>query len=159
MRYFVYFPAADGVGPGYYTNDAECDYKPPLEGSGQITDTPIINTRRTVCYNQLLCDDDTRVEGDEAFSLMIVIVSTSVPNVVTDNELKTATIVIVDNDSELLVSLEYIIGRWPWGYGSVLSIIIIITYCEQVMCIAVSLNVYTNYYHFSQIVVLISLSS
>ena len=125
MRYFVYFPAADGVGPlGHYTNDTECDYKPPLEGSGQITDTPIINTRRTVCYNQLLCDDDTRVEGDEAFSLMIVIVSTSVPNVVTDNELKTATIVIVDNDSELLMSLEYII-----------------TYCEQVMCIAVSLNV------------------
>ena len=66
-------PVADGLDThGNYLNNPDCDYKPPLELSGQIHDKPITNTNRTVCYQQELCPDNERVEGDEVFGLKII---------------------------------------------------------------------------------------
>ena len=81
-------------------NDEDCDYQPPLEGSGLITDISITNPRRIVCYNQTLCADDMRVEGDEFFSLSIFV---SPLNTVDVNLLGagTTTVRIIDNDGEL----------------------------------------------------------
>ena len=62
--------------------------------------SPITNTRRTVCYDQLLCDDDTRVEGDEAFNLIIY---TNEASVIIDPGSSSATIVILNDDGESFV--------------------------------------------------------
>ena len=91
--------AADTVGLlGGYNGDEGCDYQPPIEGSRQIFDIPITNTRRTVCYDQTLCVDDEEVEGDEVFQLVIYTLD---PDIVIASDRSTATIVIVDNDGEL----------------------------------------------------------
>ena len=78
------------------------DYRQPLSsGSLQIFDTPLTQSMRSVCYEQLTYND-TVVEGNEFFTLQVRpdpnTPSRTPFNVVIDDVLGTALVTIVDDD-------------------------------------------------------------
>ena len=67
-----------------------------MEGIGQIAGTSLSHATPTLCYDQLLCNDDARVEGDEFFGLGLVVQSKTNVEVLVKN----TTVIIIDNDGE-----------------------------------------------------------
>ena len=80
------------------------DYRQPLSsGSLQIFGTPLTQSMRRVCYEQLTYND-TAEEGKEFFTLQVRpdpnTPSRTPANVDIDDVLRTALVTIVDGDSE-----------------------------------------------------------
>ena len=92
------FPAApDTYDPfGFDNMDPLADYPPPIRGRGQIKDSPITAQRRVVCYEQVTYDD-SRTEGDEYFTVMLINQSATV---IVEPSFSSAIIIIIDNDGK-----------------------------------------------------------
>ena len=80
------------------------DYRPVVEGRNQIRETPITDTTRVICYNQII-HDDKRIEEDEFFGLSLILRVGTHERTEVDSELNSVLVKIEDNDREFMASL------------------------------------------------------
>ena len=86
--------------------DPLADYSPPIRGRGQIKNVPITAQRRVVCYEQVTYDD-SRTEGDEYFTVMLINQSATV---ILEPSFSSAIIIIIDNDGKQALFMKVYIA-------------------------------------------------
>ena len=99
-----------GVG---YTMAPMTDYEEQTESQNRIRDTVISATRRVICYNQPIYNDE-RLEVSEYAGLQLSVIKSDII-VVVEKNYDNAAILILDDDSKLLLHI-IILDVWEQSH-------------------------------------------
>ena len=80
--------------------DPLADYAPQVKGFNPIMDMIISKSTHTICYNQTIYDD-SRVEEDEFFCLILIVQDGSAIVTQVDPEFSSTLVKIVDDDGKI----------------------------------------------------------
>ena len=91
---------------GNYTMAPLTDYEEQTESQNRIRNTVINATRRLICYNQPVYNDE-RLELREYAGLQLSVQNASVGLVLVQEQYDNAAILILDDDSQLLLCRQF----------------------------------------------------